>query len=150
MGNLQFEKVKTFAKQLVDAFDVKDGGTQVAVVSYGAKPVVHTLFNSFSGPALNKRNIKDTIDEIDYQSDSVVSPSSALSEVLDTVYADGNGPRNATNKVISPFRSSSHEFSSPYVKFGLILLSLSGSHMKSIRLRPFFALNTKYQVVRAT
>ena len=111
MGNLQFEKVKTFTKQLVDAFDVKDGGTQVAVVSYGSKPVVHTLFNSFSGPALNKRNIKDAIDEIDYQSDGAVSPSSALSEVLDTVYADGNGARNGTNKVISPFRSSSHECS---------------------------------------
>ena len=99
IGESQFQKVKTFAKQFIDAFDVKDGGTHVAIVSYGARPLVHTLLNSFSGPGLNKRIIEDRIDEIDYQSESVVSPGSALSEVLDTVYADGSGARNGTNKV---------------------------------------------------
>ena len=149
MGNLQFEKVKTFAKKLADAFDVKDGGTQVAVVSYGVKPVIQTLFNSFSGPALNKRNIKDAIDEIDYQSDSVVSPSNALSEVLDTVFADGNGARNGTNKVISLFRSISHEFSYRYV-----VTEFNRTIRKNYPLRPFLAFNAKCQcltqVVRVT
>lgn len=100
IGETQFKKVKTFAKQFVDAFDVRDGGTHVAVVSYGSRPAIHTLFNSFSGPALNKKIINDRIDEIEYQRDSVVSLGSTLSEVLDTVYADGNGARNGTNKVI--------------------------------------------------
>lgn len=101
IGKSQFEKVKTFAKRLVDAFDVKADGTQVAVVSYGSRPAVHVLFDSFTGPELNYRVIKDTIDEIDHQSVGAVSPSSALSEVLDTVYAEGRGARNGTNKVIS-------------------------------------------------
>ena len=92
--------MKAFAKHLLDAFDVVDGGTQVAVVSYGSKPTVHVLFDSFSGPALSPRIIKDSIDEIDFQDNDTVSPSDALAEVMDTVYADGNGARNDTNKVI--------------------------------------------------
>ena len=97
-----FEKIKAFAKQFVNAFEVTDEGTHVAIISYGTRPLVHVLFNSFSGPALTKRLITDTIDEIDFQNDRSVSPSQALSEVLNTVYVDGNGARNGTNKVTPP------------------------------------------------
>lgn len=99
IGEEQFDKVKDFAKQFVDAFDISDRGTHAAVVSYGTRPVTHTRLNSYSGPALNKRTITDKIDEIDFRSDGPASTSSALTEVLNTVYADGNGARNGTNKV---------------------------------------------------
>ena len=99
IGEEQFAKVKDFAKQFVDAFDVREGGTRVAVVSYGSSPLVHVRFNSYSGPLLNTRSIADGIDEIALRSESSVSTSSALTEVLNTVYADGNGARNGTNKV---------------------------------------------------
>ena len=95
----QFDKMKDFAKQFVNAFDVREGGTHVAVVSYGTTPVIHTRLDSYSGPVLNKRTITDKIGEIPFRSDSPVSTSSALSEVLNTVYADGNGARNGANKV---------------------------------------------------
>lgn len=100
IGEEEFDKVKDFAKQFVDAFDIRDGGTHVAVVSYGTRPVIHTRLNSYSDPGLNKRTITDKIDEIDFRSEGAVSTSSALTEVLNTVYADGNGARNGTNKVI--------------------------------------------------
>lgn len=99
IGEEQFDKVKDFSKQFVAAFDIRDGGTHVAVVSYGSRPVVHTRFNSYSGPVLNSRTITDDIDEIVFRSEDPVSTSSALTEVLNTVYADGNGARNGTNKV---------------------------------------------------
>ena len=99
IGESNLEKIKTFAKQFVSAFNVKDEGTHVAVISYGTRPLVHALFDSFSGPAINERIISDVIDEIEFQSDSSVSPSKALSEVSSTVYADGSGARNGTNKV---------------------------------------------------
>ena len=99
MGEEQFNKGKDFAKQFVDAFDIRDGGTHVAVVSYGTRPIIHTRLNSYSGPTLNTRTITDKIDEIDFRSDSPVSTSSALTEVLNTVYAEGNGARNGINKV---------------------------------------------------
>lgn len=100
IGEEEFDKVKDFAKQFVDAFDIRDGGTHVAVVSYGTRPVIHTRLNSYSGPGLYTRTITDKIDEIDFRSEGAVSTSSALTEVLNTVYADGNGARNGTNKVI--------------------------------------------------
>lgn len=105
IGEEQFNEAKDFAKQFVAAFDIREGGTHVAVVSYGSGPVVHVRFNSYSGPVLNTRTITDDIDEIAFRSESPVSTSSALTEVLNTVYADGNGARNGTNKVtdILPF-----------------------------------------------
>ena len=102
IGESNFEEIKAFAKQFVNAFEVTDEGTHVAIISYGTRPLVHVLFDSFSGPALTKRLITDAIDEIDFQSDRRVSPSQALNEVLNTVYADGNGARNGTNKVKPP------------------------------------------------
>ena len=100
-GKSEFGKLKAFARHLVDAFDITEGGTQVAVVSYGAKPIIHVLLNSFTGPQLRSRIIKETIDGIDFQKDEdSVSPSAALAKTLDTVFADGNGARNGTNKVI--------------------------------------------------
>ena len=102
IGESNFEKIKAFAKQFVNAFEVTDEGTHVAIISYGTRPLAHVLFNSFSGPALTKSLITDTIDEIDFQNDRSVSPSQALSEVLNTVYVDGNGARNGTNKVTPP------------------------------------------------
>lgn len=100
-GKSEFGKLKAFARHLVDAFDVTEGGTQVAVVSYGAKPIIHVLLNSFTGPQLRSRIIKETIDGIDFQKDEdSVSPSAALAKTLDTVFADGNGARNGTNKVM--------------------------------------------------
>ena len=99
IGEEQFDEMKYFAKQFVAAFDVREGGTHVAVVSYGSRPVVDVRFNSYSGPVLNTRTISDDIDEIAFRSESPVSSSSALTEVLNTVYADGNGARNGTNKV---------------------------------------------------
>ena len=102
IGESNFEKIKAFAKKFVNAFEVTDEGTHVAIISYGTRPLVHVLFDSFSGPALTKRLITDTIDEIDFHSDRRVSPNQALNEVLNTVYADGNGARNGTNKVKPP------------------------------------------------
>lgn len=102
IGEEQFEKVKDFSKQFVNAFDVRDGGTHVAIVSYGTTPVVHTRLDSFSGPALNTRTITDEIDKIVFQSGSPVSTNTALTEVFKTVYGDGNGARNGTNKVTYP------------------------------------------------
>ena len=101
IGEEQFDKVKDFAKQFVSAFDIRDAGTRVAVMSYGTRPIIHTRLNSYSGPALNTRTITDDIDRIDFQStpEGPSSASSALTEVLNTVYADGNGARNGTNKV---------------------------------------------------
>ena len=102
VGDVQFEKVKTFAKQLVDAFDVRDGGTQVSVVSYGSRPIVHTRLDSFRGPELNNRAVIDEIDRIPFLRETDVSTSSALSAVLNTVYGDGNGAREDTNQVTLP------------------------------------------------
>lgn len=99
IGEEQFDEVKDFAKQFVAAFDVREGGTHVAVVSYGSSPVVHVRFNSYSGPVLNTRTITDDIDEIAFRNESPVLSSSALTEVLNTVYADGSGARNGINKV---------------------------------------------------
>jgi len=99
IGEEQFDKAKDFAKQFVAAFDIREGGTRVAVVSYGSSPVVHVRFNSYSGPVLNSRTITDDIDEITFRNERPVSTSSALTEVFNTVYADGNGARNGTNKV---------------------------------------------------
>lgn len=99
VGEEQFDEIKDFAKQFVAAFDVREGGTHVAVVSYGSRPVVDVRLNSYSGPVLNTRTITDDIDEIAFRSVSPVSTSSALTEVINTVYGDGNGARNGTNKV---------------------------------------------------
>ena len=103
VGEEQFDEMKDFAKQFVAAFDVREGGTHVAVVSYGSRPVVEVRLNSYSGPVLNTRTITDDIDEIAFRSVSPVSTSSALTEVINTVYGDGNGARNGTNKVTDNF-----------------------------------------------
>lgn len=114
IGEEQFNEAKDFAKQFVAAFDIREGGTHVAVVSYGSGPVVHVRFNSYSGPVLDTRTITDDIDEIAFRSESPVSTSSALTEVLNTVYADGNGARNGTNKVTDILQFFLYLFSSYY------------------------------------
>lgn len=100
IGEEQFEQVKDFSKQFINAFDIREGGTHVAIVSYGTTPVVHTRLDSYSGSVLNKRTITDEIDKIALESGNAVITNTALTEVFKTVYGDGNGARNGTNKVI--------------------------------------------------
>lgn len=96
-GKQGFESVKTFSKQLVDAFDVSGAGTRVAVISYDDRAAVNFGFNAAGHNS--KRAIKNSIDRVSYTGGLKADASKALQLALDKVYQFKNGMRSGSNKV---------------------------------------------------
>merc|ERR1712212_879963 len=57
-----WQKVKDFAKDLIDQYDISEGGTHIAIITYSTVPKINIKFNSYRGAQLNAVNIKRDID----------------------------------------------------------------------------------------
>lgn len=98
VGESGFNKVKTFAKELIDGFSIADSGTRVSVISYGDKAKVDSRFNTIINS--NKERVKARIDRIPYRGGGPSLTSKALQEAFQEVYKFAAGSRGpAVNKV---------------------------------------------------
>ena len=94
-----FQKVKTFARQLVDSFQVGANGAHVGVVSYGLAPSVDLRLNTYTGGALTKQKVSDQIDKLKFKGGRG-SISGALEAAANDIFTEANGMRgHSVNKV---------------------------------------------------
>ncbi|XP_048583307.1 uncharacterized protein LOC5512020 isoform X1 [Nematostella vectensis] len=96
VGPEGFEKVKTFAKQLVSAFDISDKKTRVSVVTYGASAKANFRFNTIA--MASKDKILDAIDKLRHVPGGASSTGSALETAFNDVYKPPFGSRDDANK----------------------------------------------------
>lgn len=97
VGAENFEKMKTFAKDLVNAFIIGNFGSYVALVTYGGSAKVEFKFNSI--PGATKKMIFNAIDQVRFQSGPGAGVSAGLQKAVDTIYTESGGTRERSNKV---------------------------------------------------
>lgn len=96
-GREGFEKIKAFSQGLVDAFDIGNSGTRVAVISYDDNAKINFKFNS---PATSsKGTLKSSIQSVPYMGGPKAEVSNALKLALQKVYKLESGMRPNSNKV---------------------------------------------------
>ena len=94
-GRVGFEKVKRFAKEFIDGFNVRGDGAHVAVINSGGAASVEFRLNSFT----NKQRIKDRLDAMQFRGGRA-QVAAALNAAANDVYTTANGMRDQTvNKV---------------------------------------------------
>lgn len=98
IGAGNFNKMKEFAKQLIDAFVISDFGTRVAAVTYGNTAVLNFKLNSI--PGVNQRQVFNEIDNIPFQGGAGGGVSAALEQAVNSIYTKEGGSRDSSNKVI--------------------------------------------------
>ncbi|EDO25418.1 predicted protein, partial [Nematostella vectensis] len=91
-----FNKVKTFAGQLVDAFNI--GDTKFAVITSGKSTKIDFMFNTLKGGALSKDGIKSRIEFATFQGGDAPDIGRGLGHALDEVFKTQNGARLRSKK----------------------------------------------------
>ena len=98
MTPLNFKKLKTFMKNLVNEFDIQEGGTHVATIAFGDRAKMVFDFNALQGNDLTRANLAGKIDEI-----SQISGSNRLDLALemarDDMFSFIGGKRDKTPRV---------------------------------------------------
>ena len=95
-----FQKIKTFAKQFVDSFEIGNDKARVGIVSYSASPSVECRFNSFTGRTLSKQKVFDQIDKVKFKGGRG-RVTNALQAAANDIYTTRNGMRDTSvNKVL--------------------------------------------------
>ena len=98
MGQAGFNKAKTFVKQLINGFNIREGGTHVSVVSYGEKPRLDFKFNTVRNPTKQKLGL--LIDRIPFPGGGASSTAKALQTAYSEVFRVDSGARErGVNKV---------------------------------------------------
>ena len=97
VGPENFEKMKIFARDLVNAFIIGSFGSRVALVTYGGPASVEFKFNSI--PGATKKMIFKAIDQVRFQSGPGGALSAGLQKAVDSVYTIAGGVRERSNKV---------------------------------------------------
>jgi hypothetical protein len=94
-----FNKIKTFIKDLVNEFDIREGETHVAAIAFGDTASVAFDFNQLQGNDLTRENLARKIDEIPQ-----VSGSNRLDLALrlanTRMFSFSGGKRDKTPRVI--------------------------------------------------
>ena len=95
-GEKGFAKMKKFAKDFIDGFDIGERFTHVALVTFGGTASVDLSLNSRA----NKERVKQQIDALTYKG-GPSSPSSALNVANNNVFTASNGMRDQTFNRVS-------------------------------------------------
>lgn len=91
--------MKTFIKDLVNEFDIREGGTHVAAIAFGDRARMMFDFNELQGSNLTKENLATEIDEIPQISGSNRLDLS-LTMAKNDMFSFTGGKRDKTPRVI--------------------------------------------------
>ena len=93
-----FDRIKEFVKQIMDAFDVSPGGTHFAILEYSDEPKVYLRFNDFADAQLNGVNVKRRVEEI-IQSGGKTFIDKALILANQEIFTRESGMRSGVKQV---------------------------------------------------
>ena len=94
-----FNKIKTFIKDLVNEFDIREGGTHVAAIAFGDQARMIFDFNQLQGDDLTRENLGKKIDAIPQISGSN-RLDLALTKANEDMFSFSGGKRDKTPRVI--------------------------------------------------
>lgn len=97
-----FNKIKTFIKDLVSEFDIREGGTHVAAIAFGDTARMVFDFNELQGRELTRENLAEKIDAIPQVSGSN-RMDLALTMAKNNMFSFGGGKRDKTPRVLELF-----------------------------------------------
>ncbi|XP_048583231.1 uncharacterized protein LOC5507629 isoform X2 [Nematostella vectensis] len=109
LGEEGFEKIKTFTKQIIDAFAISSTETQVAFMTFHQRARVNVRFNSLKGDLLDKKNLFEKIDNIKYSPGRFSTTYRALQSARTAVFTKSSGSRENTNKTVVIFSTGRFE-----------------------------------------
>ena len=91
-------KMKTFAKAMIDKFNVSEDGTHVGIIEYSTNATLAIKFNDLTGEELTPENIYKKVDEMK-QSKQLTYIDRALQLANDELFQVRNGMREEVKKV---------------------------------------------------
>ena len=94
-----FRQLLKFIEDMVDAFDISEDGTHIALVEYSTKASVQMKFNDFSGAQINSANYKRKIRKVPHAR-GYTYIDKALEKANEEVFTEEGGMRENVTKVI--------------------------------------------------
>ena len=94
-----FNSIKTFMKDLLEEFNIEEGGTHVAAIAFGDRARMAFDFNQLQGRDLTRENLSKRIDGIPQISGSD-RLDLALAMANDDMFSFAGGKRDKTPRVI--------------------------------------------------
>ncbi|XP_028390676.1 collagen alpha-2(I) chain-like [Dendronephthya gigantea] len=94
-----FNRMKTFIKDLVNEFDIREGGTHVAAIAFGDRARMVFDFNELQGSELTRANLAEKIDAIPQISGSN-RMDLALTMAKDNMFSFAGGKRDKTPRFL--------------------------------------------------
>lgn len=99
IGPTGFKEIKTFLKEIVNAFDIRDSGTRVSLIAFNNRPRINLRFDSLRRGSLTKKNVKERIDQMEYNAASTASIYEGLEVAEQMVFGSWGNAREYVNKV---------------------------------------------------
>lgn len=93
-----FNKIKTFLKDLVNEFNIREGGTHVAAIAFGNRARMVFDFNALQGNNLTREKLAEKIDAIPQISGSN-RLDLALAMAAANMFSFAGGKRDKTPRV---------------------------------------------------
>ena len=94
-----FNRIKSFMKDLLNEFDIQEGGTHVAAIAFGSTARMAFDFNQLQRRDLTSENLEKRIDDIPQESGSN-RLDLALAMANDDMFSFAGGKRDKTPRVI--------------------------------------------------
>ena len=95
VGIENFDKMKSFMKNIIRSFDINNQLTRVGVMTYDVEARLDIKLSDHN----NQDALFKSIDALQYASGDLTRIDLALVEVNDKGYAEENGGRNGVNRV---------------------------------------------------
>ena len=93
IGRINFDKIKSFVKDLTDHFNISQNGTRVSVMSYASLSTLHFPFSRVFG---TRKELHSAIDSISYTGGGT-NTAQALIKAYTDMFRFRNGARISGN-----------------------------------------------------